>query len=287
MAGWRDDVPNAAALTPPDPNAPPAAPPDPYAVGAGAGTSTGTTRGTNTLTGGQKIPGGFGDPTDPNSTSGKVLSNVPGYNQLVGLTTPTMTDLGPVHAAQQADFTIGGNLAAERAGATPTLTGDQIAARRAQQQQQLDALQAAANGTTPSVAAMQAEHARQANVANQFGLAAAMRGHSPGGALAQASDATARINSDASASGAALRADEMQKAQLALAQQTAGARNQDTAQTQQDLEWRKALLSGQLEASGQGTSAAVGGIAGAKANADADNKAKSGIWQGLGGALGF
>lgn len=185
-------------------------------------------------------------------------------------------------------------LGAERAGyqdrAAPVI--DQTNANQIRQQQlaALGGLQAAANGTTPSAAALQAEQARQANVANQFGMAAAFRGRSPGAAQAQASRGAAMINAQASASGAAQRAAEQAQARNALVAALGGVRQQDTgvatdqaqlqlAQQGQDQDWRKALLGGQVASTGQEGTAAGTYAKLLQDQADAKNKSEAGYRQ--------
>jgi hypothetical protein len=274
-------VTNPGAPPPADPNAA-------YALGGttaaprGGAAPAGTTQGPSQVV-----------PTQLQNLPGPAGSLVSGGAQLaldpLGLGTPNVADLTPVHNAQTADYGIGGQLNTERQGLTPVtqLTPDQIAATRTQEQQNIDALTAQANGTGgPSVAQLQADRAQQANVANQMGLAAAMRGHTPGGALAQASDATANINSQAAGNAAILRAQEQLQARNALTGAITQQRSGDQASQDAADAWRKALLSGSLEASGQGTTAAVGGATAAAKNADTENKTKGGVLNAFGSLLG-
>jgi hypothetical protein len=231
--------------------------------------------------------GGLSEAWNPKSyaEAGRALGAGGAVDAITGAVTPNKPDLSTIQGQVAKSNELAGALGGERAGFQGTADPGLVAQRRGQQSANISSLTAAANGTVPSAAAMDAEKTRQANVANQMGMAAALRGHSVGGALAQASEGAARVNSEAAANGAILRAKEQSDARNQLTGALSGARTQDTADAGQDLDWRKALLSGQLGAN-QTAGSTAGAEATASANAaDSANKFKGGLIGGIAGAV--
>lgn len=255
-------------------------------------------------------------PTSWSDAASKLLNpldpNV-GPLAVLGPQKPDMTNMvaAQQRANQQADA-----LGAERAAYRDTQAPVQMRAHIDQAQQDeirrrqlaaLGGLDAAANGTAPSVAQAQAQQQADRAAAQQFGMAAALGGRSPGGALRQASMGAAQVQGDVASQGAALRAQEMQQARqqqiaalqgmrgqdIGLATDQASLNNQAMAnnlQAQlanqgQNLDWRKALLGGQNQALGTATNAATGQLDAAQRAADSNNRFTGGLLGGLGSLL--
>lgn len=243
------------------------------------------------------------------------ISSVPGIG---GTFTTSTADLGPVHAAQNADFNAAQALNQERydyrPGESPyqervqlnTMDADQT---RAQQQQAIQALQAAAAGTAPSVAELQLRQQADRNNANAFGAASALRGRSPGSSFLAASRQNAANQIDTNANAAMVRASEMERARAALTGALSGVRGQDVDTSQanaglaqsanqnnlnsqiqanaQSQAWKETLLKGQLAAMGYGTEAAGAGVGAAAKNAEAENATKDTVVGGITKKLGL
>lgn len=118
-----------------------------------------------------------------------------------------------IQAAQAANTTVGPTALA----AGTTLNTQETAQDRAQQQSLAASLQATINGTTPSAADISLRQATDRNVANQYALAASASGMNAGLAERQAMLGASDINAQATATGAAQRAQEIQSAQSQLA----------------------------------------------------------------------
>lgn len=232
-----------------------------------------------------------------------------------GASTASLT---PVQTAQAAAYGTAGGLANERAGYNPgaapsqngvnidTTQSDQI---RARQLGSLDKLSAAANGTVPSAADLQAKEAAGNASAATLGAARALGGRSAGGAAEAGSRAVADALATSDAAGAARRATEQANARDAEQTALTGARGQDitgatnqaqltqagasnnlTAQTQANAlaeAHRKELLDSQIAAMGQGATAAGNEVQASEHNADAENKQKGGIIGTVGSWLGL
>lgn len=187
----------------------------------------------------------------------------------------------------------GGTIAPQSGGTL--IDQNQIGGLRDQQQAAINGLAAAAAGNVPSPAELQAQRQAQIAGAQQFGQAAALQGGmSSGGALRNALQGSAQLQGDIANQGAILRAQEQANARNALVGALSGARGQEqdlatgqaglnqqnnlanlTAQLNnsgQNLDWMKALLSGQLQSqntavTGQGQVAAANASAAAAKNA--------------------
>jgi hypothetical protein len=251
------------------------------------------------------------------------LNTIPGIGPALGgivggLTSPTGVDLRGVQAAQNANFgeaaALGGERSAYRPGAAPSQNGvtidtGQSGQTRDQQEQQLAALTAAANGTAPSAAELQGRAQAGRDAASVLGAARALGGRSAGGVARAAtlgeSDILARSNANAATQRAAeqatargelsntlsaLRGQDIGQAtnQAGLTQQQYGnnlnAQLQTNAQTE---EHRKALLQAQLQAMGYGTTAATGGVSAAATNAAGQNQMKGNLISGIANAIGL
>jgi hypothetical protein len=216
---------------------------------------------------------------------GGAAGTVGGY--LKGLSNPfkpATADLSGVKAAQDRAFGTQDQLAAERAGLQGNynpFVDNQLAA---QQQSNILALAQAAAGRVPSPAELQLQQRAGRNAANQYGLAAALQGRSPGGALRQASMGSVATQADANAQAAIMRAKEQADARAALVGALQSARGQGQNLLQSDMDWRKALLSGQIGALGAGTTAA-GNEAQAQSQAAAAQNAYKGSLIGGGASI--
>jgi hypothetical protein len=284
-------------------NPAPAAPAGP--PGSTNAGSSGTTQGTGIL--------------DSMGPAGSAISSVPVVGGILGgLTSPQVADLTPVHNAQNADFQQAQNLNQERYDYRPGEAPSQLGVKvdttqtndtRAKQEQALAALTDAAAGTTPSAAELMARKQAGAASAAALGAARALGGRSAGGVARIGAQTAGDILAKSNADTALMRADEQAKARNELDQSLQALRGQDQIQAQQQaaldqaknqnnlnsqiqtdqntLAWRKALLDSQLEAMGQGTNAAVGGVQAAKDAAAAENKMKGGILSGIGSAIGL
>jgi len=259
-----------------------------------------------------KAKTGYGDVThytkkigiDPIGHATDPIGNLPG-----GIGNPQHADLGPINNATQRAFNTQDTLSAERAGfqnpnapqmAVTGLDQTMIAGDRRQQQAAINQLFSASQGQTPSVAELQAARQSQLAGGQQFGMAAALQGGmSAGGALRGAQQGAAGLQGDAIANGEILRAQEMANARNALVGATSGLRGQEQdlagananliananqanlqanlQNNAQALDWRKALLSGQLESQGQGIQGAVGATNASAADAAASNTYKGGL----------
>jgi hypothetical protein len=231
---------------------------------------------------------------------------------------PSTASTDPTVNAQNAAFGLGGNLDAERynyrpgaAAAQDAVTLDQQQANetRARQQQALDALTAAANGTVPSAAELQMRQEAARNIAATLGQARALGGRSAGGAGRNATLASADILSKNRADAAQLRAAEQDRNRQALLTALGGVRGQDvdTAAKQAGLtqeayannlrsqleqnelaeKHRQELLEAQLKAYGIGTNAATATLGANEKNAEAKNKGIGGLFDTLGQVAAF
>ena len=175
---------------------------------------------------------------------------------------------------------------------------------RARQNQALESLTAAANGTVPSAAELQMRQEAGRNVAATLGQARALGGRSAGGAARAGTLASADILAKNSVEGAQLRAAEQDRNRQQLMSALGGVREQDIGTSKADADLRnqayqnnlrsqleqndlaekhrQALLDSQLKALGIGTNAA-GDIVGAGIkNAETENKFKGGGLSALG-----
>jgi hypothetical protein len=214
-----------------------------------------------------------------------------GYNWLSGVAggiggalKPATADLSGVKAAQDRAFGTQDQLAAERAGYGGNYNPGNDTSLAAQQQANINSLAMAASGRVPSPAELQLQQQAARNAANQYGLAAALQGRSPGGALRQASMGSVATQADANTQAAILRAKEQADARNAMIQALASARGQGQNLLQSDMDWRKALLSGQVGALGAGTTAA-GNEANAQSQAAAAQNAYKGSLIGGGASI--
>lgn len=283
-------------------------------VGAG---NTGTTRGEQVVPNQVKIGEGSASISPTVNALNQISPGLGDQADIGGkFLSPTQADLSPTIAAQNAAFGLGGNLDQERynyrpgaAAAQDAVTLDQQKADeiRARQQQTLDALTGAANGTVPSAAELQGRQEAARNVAATLGQARALGGRSAGGAGRNATLASADILSKNRADAAQLRAAEQAQARQALVGAEQGVRGQDidTAAKQAGLtqeayannlrsqleqnelaeKHRQELLDAQLKAYGIGTNAATSTVGASAANAAADNKFKSGFLDLVGGLV--
>lgn len=177
-----------------------------------------------------------------------------------------------------------------------TVDNTQSQQTRTQQQDALDALKAAANGTVPSAAELQMRQQASRNAAQQYALAATLQGRSPGGALRQASIGDAMVQGQTNADAGTLRATEQANARNAYTTALGGVRGQDQ-QTElanlnakltamgYDVQTKNAILAAQLQAQGYDVSTANAIIAAQTAAADSANKFKGGVI-GTAGAVG-
>lgn len=170
----------------------------------------------------------------------------------------------------------------------------QIDLVRKQQEDQISALRAAAEGKTPSAADIQSRDAASKAASQQYGLAAALQGGmSAGGALRQASQGAAQVQGEASTQGAILRAQEQSRARDSLTSALSGQRGQEQeiAKAQADVRLQtdianqrskltsmgldaqaiNALLAAQLQAQGYSMEAIKAILAMNQANTQAQN----------------
>jgi hypothetical protein len=111
---------------------------------------------------------------------------------------------------------------------------------RGTQQELLQALQAQAAGTAPSIAEMQAKRSGERALAQQLAMAAGATGSQASLARRQAARGQAQIGADIAATAAEARLAEQRSAQEQIGQVTSAARQQDIAveTTQQDADLR-------------------------------------------------
>lgn len=186
------------------------------------------------------------------------------WNDLTG-----QGDTSPLTAEQQAADAAAKQFAATQAalGGNPyainTAPSDQS---RSQQEQAIQALQGAANGTAPSAADLQLKQQSDANNASAFGAAAALKGRTPGASFTTAARQNASNQLQTNATLAAQRAAEMASARAALSGVIGSQEQQDQqgAQAAAQLKTNYAANQeqGQLQSQGQGVTAA-GDIVGA------------------------
>jgi len=263
-----------------------------------ANANTGTTPGTSLI-------------PETGSTGNSTIDQ--GINGVRDYLTPKLGDTGPSAASQRAAFGLSDDLNSERYTYRPgaaasqdvvSLNKQQADETRARQNQAIEALTAAANGTVPSAAELQMREEAGRNVAATLGQARALGGRSAGGAARAGTLASADILAKNSVEGAQLRAAEQDRNRQALQTALGGVRGQDIdtaakeagltqeayqnnlrAQLEQNElaeKHRQMLLDNQLKALGLGTTAA-GQIVGAGAkNAETENNFKGGWMSALG-----
>jgi hypothetical protein len=147
---------------------------------------------------------------------------------------PSVSSVDTTRAAEDRDRA---NRLAEEIAATRRAAGGDIAAdraaqnqTRAQQDQSVADLQAAARGEVPSAAEMQLKQQASTDAARQYAMAAALGGGvSAGGALRQASMGAAQVNGAANTAAAITRATEQANARTALSNAIQQKRQQDQA----------------------------------------------------------
>jgi len=293
-SGTPDGVPRGAPLT----ATPPAGDVTTRTSGLSNAPNSGTTSGTPI------IPN---TPSTGNSTIDQGINGVRDY------LTPKLGDTGPSAASQRAAFGLSDDLNRERYDYRPgaaaaqdvvELNKQQMDETRARQNQALESLTAAANGTVPSAAELQMRQEAGRNVAATLGQARALGGRSAGGAARAGTLASADILAKNSVEGAQLRAAEQDRNRQQLMSALGGVREQDIGTSKADADLRnqayqnnlrsqleqndlaekhrQALLDSQLKALGIGTNAA-GDIVGAGIkNAETENKFKGGGLSALG-----
>jgi len=203
---------------------------------------------------------------------------------LAGAARPATVDLSGVRAAQDRAFGTQDQLAAERAGFGGNYNPGNDTSLAAQQQMNINGLAAAASGRVPSPAELQLQQQAARNAANSYGTAAALQGRSPGAALRMGTLGAVNTQAATNAQAAIQRAQDTQAAQQQLIQALSSARGQGQNLLAQDMDWRKALLSGQLGALGAGTTAA-GNEANAQSQAAAAQNAYKGSLIGGGASI--
>ncbi len=177
-------------------------------------------------------------------------------------------DLTGVRDAQKRAFNLQDQLAAERAGYGGNYSRVGDASLAAQQQGNIADLANAAAGRVPSPAEIQLQQAGGLNAARQFGLAAALQGRNPGAALRSGRLGSLATQNQTNVEAAMMRAKEQEAARQALIQALSSARTEGQNLNAQDIDWRKALLGGTVNALNSGTTAA-----GQEADAQAKNAA--------------
>lgn len=220
------------------------------------------------------------------------IPTVAAYNEGKKLLNPAQGSTAPIAAEVGTTNATATGLAGERSavGANPyAIDTSQAGQTRAQQEQAIQALQSAANGTAPSAAELQLQDQAQKNNAAAFGAAAALKGRTPGASFTTAARQNASNQLQTNANAAATRAAEMAQARAALSGTLATQQQQDQqgAQAAAALKTNYAtnLLSGQLTSQGQGVTAA-GDLVGANTtNAQTQNAFNGGLL-GTAGTVG-
>lgn len=229
------------------------------------------------------------------------VNSIPIVGPLIGgLTTTSAVDLSPGLNAQRAAYGISDDLDRERfdyrPGDAPSMNIDSDI--RQGQVTALGDLRKAATGAVPSVAELQSREAAGRAVAATLGQARALGGRSAGGAARAGTMASADILARTATEGAQLRAQEMERARAQEIAALQGVRGQDTDIGRANLgaqldtnqlaeQHRMKLLEGRLQALGIGSQTIASILGAAKANADAENKAKGGIVGGLAALAGL
>lgn len=185
---------------------------------------------------------------------------------------PDKASTAGLEAAQNKAFGLTDTLGAERAGYTGNFLPGADRGLGIQQQDNISSLAAAAAGRVPSPAEIQLQQMSGVNAARQLGLAAALQGRNPGAALRSGRLGSLATQSDTNIQAAMLRAKEQENARNMLIQALHVARGDEQNLNSQDIDWRKALLSGELGALGTGVDAASAKFKGDSTNAAAQNE---------------
>ena len=224
---------------------------------------------------------------DPGRIAKAGWNDIKGFANSIGnALKPAQPDLSGVKQAQANAFGLQNQLGGERAAYAGNYNPATDTGLAGQQQTNIDQLAAAAAGRVPSPAELQLQQQAARNAANQYGLAAALQGRSPGAALRQASMGSVATQADANTQAAILRAKEQADARNQLITALQSARGQGQNLLQNDTDWRKALLAGQIGALGAGTTAAGNEAQASAQNAAARNSLLGGLISGGAGILG-
>lgn len=168
--------------------------------------------------------------------------------------------------------------AGAQADADRTLGGQ----TRAQQQDSITGLTAAANGTAPSAAELQLKQQAGIDASRQYGLAAALQGNNPGAALRQASLGAAQIAGTTNENAAINRANEQATARGQLASTLANVRAGDQGAVNTDVGQQNNLTGAQVSSQGQGVTS-TGQKLTAETEKEKADAARAGALIGAGG----
>jgi hypothetical protein len=185
---------------------------------------------------------------------------------------PEKASTANLTAAMNRAFGTQDKLAAERAGFGGHFdpASDRYGAMR---QRMLAAdLAGAAAGKVPSLAEIQLRRQAGVNAARQFGLAAALQGRNPGAALRSGRLGALATQAGTNVDAAMLRAGEQERARALLGQVLAQQRAGDQGLLGADVDWRKALLGGEVKTLDSGIDAAGAQFKGENLNAAATNQ---------------
>lgn len=194
-------------------------------------------------------------------------------------------DLSPLTHAMDNAFGVEKQLGDERAGYAGLFNPANDAMLGAQEQGNITGLRDIASGRATSPVELQLQQQAARNSAGAYGTAAALQGRNPGSALRQALDSSFRTNSDANLQAAQVRAQQQQAAQTALIQALASARGQGQNLLSADMDWRKALLNGQLSALDSSSKAAQAYGTAQGGQVAADNAKSGGLVSGIVGGI--
>jgi len=156
---------------------------------------------------------------------------------------------------------------------------------RAQQEDSIAGLTAAANGTAPSAAELQLKQQSGIDAARQYGLAAALQGNNPAAALRQASIGAATVAGTTNQNAGILRANEQANARTALANALGTVRQGDQSAVTTDVGQQQNLTGAQVTSQGQGVTSTGQKLTAEAAKAQADAQ-KEGAAIGAAGTLG-
>lgn len=185
---------------------------------------------------------------------------------------PDKASTANLTAAMNRAFGTQDKLAAERAGYGGNFDPQVDRGLANVQRMNIGDLAQAAAGKVPSPAELQLQRQAGVNAARQFGLAAALQGRNPGAALRSGRIGSLQTQAQANIEGAIQRAAEQERARNMLVQALASARAGEQGLMSGDIDWRKALLGGELKGLEIGGDAAGAEFKGNSQNAAAQNQ---------------
>lgn len=225
-----------------------------------------------------------------------LLDQVPGFDSAKDAASKLLNGLAaaagpgaPIDTSSADSETARANALADALGGQAGAAGAQAdtdrglgAQTRAQQQDSITGLTAAANGTAPSAAELQLKQQADIDASRQYGLAAALQGNNPNAALRQASLGAATIAGTTNENAAINRANEQATARGQLATTLANVRAGDQGATNTDVGQQNNLTGAQVSSQGQGVTS-TGQKLTAETEKEKADAARAGALIGAGG----